>query len=185
MGAGYHPNVLGSRQLASCILGLMADRHEASTSPAAFAIRPPTWTRVYFGLFMIVWAGLLVWIAVPLLRRGDPLLVGVVVMLLLGSLFVWRVAGVRAFVDGDRLIVRNTFRTVRFDRNAVDRVAVGKPSSSPMQVGRGIVLLDRDGGLTSIDASAVPAFTAQARNRLARQAEALENWRLGAGHRQG
>lgn len=162
----------------------MADGSGAVNGTGAFAIRPPTWALVYVGLFMLVWTGMLLWMAMPLVRRGDPTLIGFVLMLFFGCLLVWRVTGVRAVVSGESLTVRNTFRTIRFSRDAIDRVTVGKPSSSPLQFGRAIVVLDRDGGLTPVDASAAPAFTARGRERVARQAEALDNWRNGAGHRE-
>jgi len=142
-------------------------------------IRVPLGWRVYVSAFGVVWLALCGSFAVQAFRAGD--LTGIVplVMLAFGGTLVVRTFTARATTSGSALVVRNVLSTRTLERAQVDSIRVGKPSGNPFAFGQVLSVLDKQGGIVTIDASTRTAFTDRGKATLAEQREALEKWLRG------
>ncbi len=149
-----------------------------TSSPHPVHLRVPLGWRLYLGLFGVVWLALLSTFAVQAVRGGQPGGVAViVVMFLVGEALVLRSVRARATTSGSTLTVHNVLSTRQLERAQVESVRVGRPTGNPARLGQVLTVLDRSGGLVTIDASMRTTFTAGGRQALEEQREALEAWR--------
>lgn len=144
-------------------------------------IRVPFGWRAYVGLFGLVWLALCATFAVQAFRGGSATGIVPLVMLVFGEVLVVRTLTARATASGSTLVVRNVLSTRTLERAQVDSVRVGKPSGNPLALGQVLSVLDRSGGIVTIDASTRTAFTDRGKATLAEQRDALEQWLRGRG----
>lgn len=139
-------------------------------------IRVPLGWRAYVAVFGLVWLALCATFAVQAFRAGDATGVVPVVMAVFGEVLVVRTLTARASASGGTLVVRNVLSTRTLERAQVDSIRVGKPAGNPLALGQVLSVLDRSGGIVTIDASTRTAFTDRGRAALAVQREQLETW---------
>ncbi|MGI4895247.1 MAG: hypothetical protein ACRYF3_09060 [Janthinobacterium lividum] len=152
---------------------------EAPRRSGGVDLRVPIGWRVYVAVFGVAWIALCIVFGLLAWRSQPGSIVVVVIMAVFGEVICVRTWRARAFTDGDVLVVRNVLSSRRLDRAALRSVQVGRPTGNPAQLGRIVSVLDRSGGVHTIDASMRTAFTPAGRQALAEQRDALEAWRQG------
>jgi hypothetical protein len=104
--------------------------------------------RVYIGLFGLFWCGAVFAGLVQMLFRPESLfLVG---MLAFGGTITYRSFRMEALADVNGLLVRNYFRTKRFQWAEVEGFRLGSPTMG-MPVGKTIYALLTNGEMISLD----------------------------------
>lgn len=134
---------------------------------AHLTLRPPTALRLWMTCFGILWCGLLAWVIV--LTAPRPSAIVPVLMLGLGGAFIWRLAAVAVMTDGDRLVIRNVYRTWQLPRRAVTGFRLGRDTATPVGY---VVFALTDDEIVSLDVSRTPSRSQRAQ----RQPATLQEW---------
>lgn len=145
--------------------------------PEPLRIRQPTALRVYMGAFGIVWCGFIAGGLADLVPRPESLIL--LGMLAFGALLTYRMVRLEVVADASGLLIRNYYRTKRYDWSEVEDFRVGG-SMLGMPRGKVIHALLVDGEVVTLDVTMRPwAFgrAIETRDRYLRQ---LREWAEGA-----
>lgn len=123
--------------------------------------------RIWMIGFGVLWCALLAWVIV--LTAPRPTTIVPVLMLGLGGAFIWRLAAVTVITDGDRLVIRNVYRTWQLPRRAVTGFRLGRDTATPFGY---VVFALTDDEIVSLDVSRTPSRSRRAQGQLA----ALQAW---------
>ncbi|MCA1707420.1 MAG: PH domain-containing protein [Actinobacteria bacterium] len=141
--------------------------------PASVRIRQPIALRVYIGVFGIGWCGFVAAGFVDLVPRPESLLL--LGMFVFGASLTYRMIRLEVVADSSGLLIRNYYRTRRYDWSDVEDFRVGGPTLG-MPFGKVIHALLADGEIVTLDVTMRPwAFGRGTRER-ERYLQQLREW---------
>lgn len=115
-------------------------------------------------------------------RHGEPIVVALPPTWIryylgaYGAFVMWRTTRLGLFAFSDDVVVRNFFKTRRIPKTAVDGFRIGSPST-PLSIGRTIVVLVSDDTTVSADALMWNGIGTRGHARLEGLAAQLREWR--------
>ncbi|WP_148058056.1 hypothetical protein [Pseudokineococcus lusitanus] len=151
---------------------------EPAPPPPPVRLVQPRGVRVALVVFAVVWAAFVgVGLLLPGLA-GDPLRLVAGVLLLLAGWFVsWRQATTSVVSDGDDLVVRGDWRTVRLPRAALADVrAEGGPRPARSTAARELVAVLRDGSRVVLAVTGVMGVAVVAPEQREADLAAVRRW---------
>jgi hypothetical protein len=141
--------------------------------PEPIRLRQPTALRVYIGAFGIFWCGIVAIGFVGLLPGPEALIpLG---MLGFGGSLMYRSFRLEAVADDTGLLIRNYYRTRRYDWGDVEDFRLGSPMLG-MPFGKVIHVLLTNGEIVTLDVTMRPWLFGRGREQRDRYLQQLREW---------
>lgn len=129
---------------------------------------------VTHGVSAVLWTCVTVYFAAGALADRSPWAIALVTILVAGLAYYLRMFSLTAVLRGDRLFVRNWFRTQEFDRAEIERFRVGSRQFS----GAAVFVDLHDGRTKKLAVTDFDDMFSDYGELREEQAAALEEWRI-------